>query len=68
MNKLEYSHFIDSTIITAVDITTAVNMLSEKQSPLTEDTNKAVRSIIDYCRKYLNDILIFTACDMIIHI
>ena len=59
---LHYSRVIDSTI------TTAVKMLSEEQSSPTEDTNKAVQQNIDYCRRYPNNILIFTACDIVLHI
>ena len=59
---LYYSRVIDSTI------TTAVNKPSEQQCSPTEDSNKAVQRFIDYCRKYPNNILIFTACDMILHI
>ena len=51
---LYYSRAIDSTI------TTAINMLSEQQSFPNKDTNKAVQRIIHYCRKYPNNILIFT--------
>ena len=48
--------------------TTAVNMLSEQQSAFTENPNKAVQCLIDYCRSYPNDYLIFIACDMILNI
>ena len=59
---LYYSRVIDSFIATAV------NMLSEQQSAPTEDTNIAVQRLIDYCRLISNNYLVFTACDMVLHI
>ena len=43
-------------------------MLSEQISAPTEATNTEVQHLIDYCRMYPNNYLIFTACDMILHI
>ena len=59
---LYYSRVIDSSKATAV------NMLSEQTSAPTEATNIAVQRLIDYCRLYPNNYLIFTACDMILRI
>ena len=58
---LYYSRVIDSSIA-------AVNLLSEQQSYPTEDTNKAIQRLIDYCKLYPNNYLVYTACDMVLHI
>ena len=43
-------------------------MLYEKISAPTEATNIAVQRLIDYFRLYPNNYLVYTACDMILHI
>ena len=59
---LYYTRVIDSSIVTAV------NMLSEQQFAPTKDSNMAIQRLIDYCRLYSNDYLVFIASDVVLHI
>jgi hypothetical protein len=59
---LYYARALDLTMLHAV------NALSSMQAHPTEHTMLAAERLLDYCARYPNNELVFTACDMILYI
>ncbi len=59
---LYYARAIDNTLLQAV------NALSSQQTHPTQNTNVAAERLLSYCTRYPNNVLVLSACDMVLHV